>query len=180
MQNCESLGLYGALVLIVTSGFILIPYLRGKADLISAWNFLLLGIAIFVGFGGIEAAQSPMRFQGLDWFQPTKAEVNWYIAATTIFLITLFAAYYFDPLSRKIAARTFNNWPPISNGVLLFTFAICCVFVALSQIGSLMGATFFGPFLLKVALKSFVFATVFSFVLWYRQKVKIIWLVLFI
>jgi hypothetical protein len=121
-----------------------------------------------------------MRFPGLEWFQPTKAEVNWYLAATTVFLLTLFAAYYFDPLSRKIAARTFNNWPPISNGVLLLTFAICCAFMVLSQIGPLMRTTFFGPFLLKVAFKSFVFATLFSFFLWYRQKVNILWLAVFI
>src|SRR5262245_46351195 len=112
MQNCEPLALFGTLVLVVTGGLILIPYMRGKADLISAWNFLLVGIAIFVGFGGIEAAKSPMRFQGLEWFQPTKAEVNWYIVATSVFLATLFAAYYFDPFSRKIASRSFNNWPP--------------------------------------------------------------------
>ncbi len=137
MHNCEPLAWYGVLVLIVTSCFILIPYLRGKADLISGWNLLLLGIAIFVGLGGVEAANSPMRFAGLEWFQPTKAEVNWYMTSTTIFLITLFVSYYFDPLSRKFAARSFNKWPPLSTGVVLLIIGICFVFIILSQVGPL-------------------------------------------
>ncbi len=102
------------------------------------------------------------------------------MAATTIFLVTLFAAYYFDPLSRKVAARSFNKWPPLSTGVLLLVIGICCAFIVLSEVGPLKRMVFFGPFLLKTGLKSLVFTTVFSFYLWYRQKFNVVWLVTFI
>jgi hypothetical protein len=180
MYNCETLAWYGGLVLLVTGCFILVPYLRSKADLISARNFLLLGIAIFVGLGGFEAALSPMRFPGLEWFQPTNLEVNWFLAATTVFLVVLLTTYYVDPFSRKIAARAFNMWPPITTGTLLLVFGICIVCVALSTVPALLRMTFVGPFLTKVSHKSLVFACVFSFVLWYRQKLNIGWLMLFI
>lgn len=180
MENCEFLPWFGALVLLLTAGLILIPYVRRKADLISAWNFLLLGIAIFVGLGCFEAAISPMRFHGLDWFQPTKGEVHWFLAATTVFLVALIAAYYFDPVSAAIAKRAFNKWPPISTPVLLVVLMICLVLAIASRVPALLQLTFIGPLLVNVSHKALVFSAVFSFVLWYRQRANLAWMILFL
>ena len=51
MPNCESLPWYGILVIIVTGCAVLIPYMRHRAELVSAWNILLFGVAISYGVG---------------------------------------------------------------------------------------------------------------------------------
>ena len=177
MENCEPLAWYGALVLVVMGGFILVPFLRGKSDLISAWNIFLFGIAVFIGLGCFEAATSPIRFQGLQWFQPTKGEVLWYIAATTIFLVTLFLSHYFDPVSRAIAARSFNNWPPISTGLILYVLFVSLLFIVGFHLFGTIPAV--GQVFAKLNHKAIVFIPVFSFVLWYQSKRNILWFSLF-
>src|SRR5262245_27918115 len=127
MQNCEILGWYGALVLVFCGAMIVVPYWRGKADLISAWNFLLLGIAIFVGLQCIEAATSPVRFHCFESFSPTKSEVWFYLGATNIFLAVLMLVRSYDPVSKAIVGRLFNNWPPNSTTVNFVVVVICLV-----------------------------------------------------
>lgn len=180
MPHCEPLAWYGALVLLVTGCTVLIPYLRGKSDLINGWNILLLGVAIFVGIGCFEAAWNPMRFAGLQWFEPTIDEVNWYLAATTIFLVTLYVSYYFDPLSRKLAGVCFNKWPPLTTPLLLFVIVLCLALAAASQVTPLLRITFVGNVLINVAHKAFVFSCLFSFVLWYRNPKNMLWLGTFV
>jgi hypothetical protein len=180
MPHCEPLAWYGLVVLLITGCTVLIPFLRGKSDLINGWNILLLGIAIFVGIGSIEAAWNPMRFAGLQWFEPTVDEVNFYLAATTIFLVVLYVSYYYDPISRATAARCLNKWPPIDTPVLLFVIIFCLFLAAASQITPLLRITFVGNVLINVAHKAFVFSTMFSFVLWYRNPKNMAWLGTFI
>jgi hypothetical protein len=180
MHNCEPLAWYGAFILLLTGGMILIPYLRGKADLISAWNIFLLGIAIFIGIGCFEAATTPLRFPGLSWFNPTKAEVNRWLIYTTTFLVVLFATYRFDPLSKKLAARSFNKWPPYSTKVALFVIITCFVLAAAAQVNTILAVPFVGQVVLNTSHKAFVFCCTFSFVLWYRNRTNIAWLGLFL
>jgi hypothetical protein len=177
MENCEPLAWYGAMVLVVTGGFILVPFLRGKSDLISAWNIFLVGVATFIGLGCLEAASSPIRFHGTQWFQPTRDEVHWYMAATTVFLVTLFLSHYFDPLSRALAARSLNNWPPISTGLICYVLIVSLlIIVGYHAFGSI---TFIGQTLAKLNHKAIVFIPVFSFILWYRNKLNVLWFGLF-
>jgi hypothetical protein len=180
MDNCEPLALYGALVIILAGGFILVPFLRGKADLISAFNILWLGIAIFIGVGCFEAASTPMRFPGLQWFAPTKAEVSRYMSITTVFLIALIVSYYYDPISRSLSRRSLNKWPPFTTGTALYVIALCVVIVIAYAVGQLVRITFVGQILINVSHKAMVFACCFSFLLWYRQRLNFAWLALFI
>lgn len=178
MANCGILAWYGYGVLILTAGFVLVPYLRRKGELFSAWNLLLIGVAIFLGLGSLEAAYSPMRFRGLDWFEPTRQEVTWYLTASTIFLITLFLAYYFDPVSRYLARRSLNNWPQVSTPSILFVLAFCAAVIIAVPI--VKGLPFIGAATLKLSHKAIVFVSVFSFILWYRQKLNLLWLLVFV
>jgi hypothetical protein len=79
MQHCELLYWYGILVIALSLGVIVVPFMRGRSELLSAWSMLWGGIAIFIGFGSIEAAYSPMRFVGLQWFEPKPGEVTTYV-----------------------------------------------------------------------------------------------------
>jgi hypothetical protein len=180
MQNCEPLAWYGAMILLLTGSMILIPFMRGKGDLISAWNIFLLGVAIFIGIGCFEAATTPLRFPGLQWFNPTKKEVNTWLLSTTAFLIVLFVSYRYDPLSKALAARSFNKWPPYSTKVALYVMIVCFVLAAAGQVSTILRIPFVGQVVLNTSHKAFVFCCLFSFVLWYRNRTNIAWLGLFI
>jgi hypothetical protein len=161
-------------------GFVIVPYLRRKADLISPWTMLLLGVSIFVGIGCLEAFSMPMRFPGLQWFESTRTEVNRYIFWTTTFLAALFVTYYYDPVSRKLANGTLSKWPPPSTPVLLLTLSGCLALIALYWATASLHLAFIGPALLNISHKAMLFACVFSMILWYRNKVNPVWLITFI
>ena len=85
MDNTQPLVWYGLFVIALTGSMILIPFVRGRTMLISGWNVMLLGVAIYTGLGCFEAATSPfIRFSKVDWFQPTKDEVTWFMSSFTI------------------------------------------------------------------------------------------------
>jgi hypothetical protein len=180
MNNCEHLYWYGLFVICLSLGLIIIPFLRGKSELLSAWNMLLGGIVVFIGFGSIEAAFSPTRFHGLQWFQPTPQEVSKYVLYSTLFLASLLFFYYFDPFSKAVAARSFNKWPPISTGLLLTVVMTCFVLAIAGRISTLQRITFLGSALTNASHKAMLFACVFSFILWYRQRINVVWLGLFL
>jgi hypothetical protein len=180
MANCEILTWYGTAVLIICGLFILVPYWRGKAELISGWNFFLLGCGIFIGVGCFEAATTPMRFPGLEWFEPTRAEVNHWLTYTTAFLVVLFLAYYFDPFSRRVAAKTFNKWPPLTTPMFLFVIGVCMVIILAANVPAFKSIPFVSQVLWNLSHKAYIFATCFSFVLWYRNRTNVIWLGMFI
>jgi hypothetical protein len=59
---------------LVLGSFVLVPYFRGKSDLLPGWNSLLLEIIKFTGLSAIEVNCVPkLAWQHLDWFQPTTA-----------------------------------------------------------------------------------------------------------
>jgi hypothetical protein len=177
MENTGPLFWYGILVLVGTAWLIVVPYWKRKTDLITAWNVLLLSIGMFVGLGCLEAATSPARQDFLKWFNPTEQEVRWYLAATTAFLIALFGTYYYVPIGKSIAARSFSTWPPLTPAVYVTVIGICLVIQVLSL--ATLGQTFFGPLFFKLSHKALTFATVFAFLLWYRNRLNPVWFALF-
>lgn len=180
MAHCGPLFWYGIAVILLTATYVLLPYIRGKSELLSGWNILMGGVGIFVGIGAIEAAVSPMRFKGVEWFEPTVAEVQRWTAATTLFLFALFASHRYDPLSPKLAARSFNKWPPITTGLLLFVVFFCLILAFVARIPAFTQITGIGPIVINVSHKAMVFACVFSFVLWYQNRTNALWLGLFL
>ena len=180
MPNCEPLFWFGLFVLCLTSGLIVVPYVRRKAELLSAWNMLLVGIAVFMGFGSLEAAYSPVRFGGLDWYESTSQEVATYLLYSITFLACLLLCYYYEPISKGVAARSFNTWPPITTGCILCVLALCLVLSFAVRVQPLLRIPFVGAVVVNLSHKAFVFACVFSFILWYRQRLNAIWLGVFV
>lgn len=176
MDNCEPLGWFGAGVLLLTAGLILIPYLRRRGTLLSAWNLLLLGIFIFVGLGCFEAALSPMRFHGLEWFNPTRAEVHWFVAANTVFLAVLLVSHRYDPLPSKVSDILLSKWPPITVPVIFYVLMACALVMLAHLLFSRV--VFFAQLFQNLSHKAAVFASVFGFVLWHRNRRNMFWLAL--
>jgi hypothetical protein len=178
MTNCEPLAWFGALIVLVCGAFILVPYLRHRGELISAWTILLLGIAIFLGLGSIEAWMSPMRFMGLEWFQPTKTEVHRYLGLTTLFMVVLLGAHYYDPASKAIAARCFNKWPPFNVSSFIFVLVVCFLIIGANAVTNQI--TFLGPLVLNFSHKGIIFSSVFAFAMWYENRRSLLWLTVFV
>jgi hypothetical protein len=178
MANCEPLLWYGIAVTLMSAWLVLMPYWRGRAELFSAWNFLLVGIGVFVGVGCIEAATSPMRFPGLEWFEPTQDEVRTWMMSTTVFLVVLFAAHYYDPLSRTLAAHSFNKWPPVTTGVILAITVLCAALAISARLP--FRIVFITGVLVNVSHKAMIFACLFSFLLWYRNRSNLLWAGVFV
>jgi hypothetical protein len=179
MANSEPLVLYGIVLIIVVSAFLVIPFLRGRTDLLTGWNTLLLGLIMFTGLGSIEVHYvAEMPYPQLGWFQPMASEVEWYMMATAAFVATLLAAYYLNGPARRFAQRRLQKWPEVNLPVTLFVLAYCLGIITLSVIASRI--TFLGPAFFKLGHKSAVFACVFSFALWYRNRINISWLLLFL
>lgn len=166
------------MIVLVCGAFILVPYLRRRGELISAWTTLLLGIAIFLGLGSIEAWMSPMRFMGLEWFQPTRVTVHRYMFLTVTFIVILLLAHYYDPVSKAVAARCFNKWPPFNVPTFAFVMIVCFTIIGMQSATAHL--TFIGQIVLNLSHKAMVFSTVFSFAMWMRNRRNLIWLALFI
>lgn len=179
MANSGPLVPFGIAVAIVAGLLIIVPFMRGKSDLLTGWNCLLLGLILFTAAGSIEVNVEPViAWEQLEWFQPTAKEVQWYMWATSAFIAALVAAYYFNTPATNFARRRLQKWPPIT---LPVTFLIIGFFLASVVISSaVMRVTFIGPIMFKLGYKGTVFATVFSFMLWYRNRANLNWLCLFL
>lgn len=179
MNNSDPLVPYGLLVIAVVSGFVVVPFLRGKADLLTAWNTLLMGLICFAGLGSIEVKYvTELPWVQVQWFQPTAREVQWYMLATTVFIITLFVAYYFNMPAKRFAQRRMQKWPEITAPVTFFVLGCCLGIALLSMV--VQHVTFIGPATFKLGSKATVFAGVFAFSLWHRNRLNLLWLFVFI
>lgn len=178
MANSGPLVPFGIAVAIIAGLFIAIPFLRGKSDLLNSWNCLLLGLILFTAAGSITVRLEPeMGWEQLDWFQPTAKEVQWYIWATIAFIVSLIASYYFNTPAKHFAERHLQKWPEINIPLTFFVIGSCMAIVMGSFVAGRI--TFIGPALFKLGHKAAVFATVFAFMLWYRNRVNLTWLFMF-
>lgn len=178
MQNSEPLVPLGIAIIALTFGLIVIPYLRGKSDVLTAWNLLLLGGMMFIGIGCFEVAFGVFHWPELQWFQPSKRDISKFVIGTVCFYATLLFTYYYLKWPRRVAAVFFNKWPPQSAGSLYFFLGL---FLGLMLLAFLfkevpIANALFG----NVSHKAAVFATVFSFSFWYRNKVNVAALGLFL
>src|SRR3954464_10091851 len=126
MANSDPLVTFGIAIIIIIGGFIAIPYFRGKSDLITGWNALLLGLINFIALGSIEVKYVPkLAWEHLNWFQPTVKEVQWYMLATTAFIVALLLAYYFNSRAKAFAEKRLQKWPEVTPVLTIFVIGCC-------------------------------------------------------
>lgn len=179
MDNCDPLVPFGIAVTIIVGLFILVPFVRRKSDLPTAWNILLLGIITFVGLASIETKYVPqISYEQLHWFQPSASEVTWYMQANTAFIVTLILAYYFNAPAKRFAQKRLRKWPEAGASVTLFILGYCLAILMIAAV--LRKSTFLGPVSGNLALIAAPAASLFSFQLWYRNRLNILWLALFV
>jgi hypothetical protein len=178
MQNSEPLVYLGIAILVVSALNILVPYLRGRSDVITAWNILWLGGALFTGVGSLAVTYGNFHWPELQWFQPTASDVNRYIVGSIVFYGTLLICYYTFKWPRRLTSHFFRKWPALSTPT---TLTFLCVFGLVAISASVtQGVFFIGPLLFNVAHKAIIFATVFSFCYWYQDRRQLLKLALFL
>lgn len=178
MDNSDPLVWYGIAAMIVSGLFIIIPYFRGKSDLLTAWCILLAGMAMYTGAGCAEVRYGDWPWPKLQWFQPTRHEVQWYMLTSATFIAALILCYYYNPFAKAIASRRLRKWPPLNGSVYFFVLAFCGAAAVLSFV--MPRTTFIGLVTAQLSHKAVVFACVFSFMLWYQNRINVVWLMLFV
>ncbi len=177
MLNSDPLPWFGGALILIVGVLIVVPYLRGKSDILTAWNLLLLGGAMFMGVGSLAVKYGFFHWPELQWFQPTQSDVQKYLVGSIVFFSTLFVTYYLFGWPTRLSAGLLNKWPPMSLplviGALLF-FGFVVVGATVSR-----GVFFIGPALRNMSHKALVFSVVFSFCYWYQNKRQLPMLVLF-
>jgi hypothetical protein len=156
-----------------------VPYWRGRSDLLTAWNFALAGMAIFLGVAALEAVDPPKRIfeEKMSFEFPD----DYYVATLVrniFFLACALLLYYVVPLGKKFASRRFVNsppWSPLAYGTLL---AICAGVAATSIILSRGEAGFLNKSFLNLGQKAVTFGVAFAFYAWYRNRFSPISLVI--
>lgn len=179
MQNSEPLLLLGWAVIIVSSLAIVIPVLRGKSDAITFWNIFHVSCITFIGIGCLEVVYGDFHWDQLQWFQPTRNDVQILVIGTILFYISIFASYYLlaKPVG-KVTVRFLNKWPPNSLTLTLLMVAVALV----ATIGTMATTHIFylGSLMLNISQKASVFAIVFTFCHWYQNKRQLPMLMLFL
>ena len=126
---------------------VLVPYIRGRSDLLTPWNLFLLGSADFVGLSAVMSASGERTQHYLDY---TARDYFLYMAGVVVFYATLFLTYHYMKFPRRLAGRTLRKWPPRSVPVLLLSacvglgLAMLPIFpipvVGVAQAGAILGA----------------------------------------
>src|SRR3954469_5156347 len=179
MPNTDPLVWFGFVVIAVTGLCIVVPFLRGKSDLLTSWNTLLLGTGIFVGLAAIEANFVPqLPYQELNWFQPTAKEVSWFMWACSAFVATLLLAFYYNGPAKRFAQKRFAKWPELTTPVTFLILGACSAVMFLSVI--FRHVVFLAPLFFNLALVCSPAVSVFSFALWYKNRINFAWLLLFL
>jgi hypothetical protein len=169
----------GWAIVVVCMLAVIVPYWRGKSDLLTAWNFALVGMAIFLGVAALEAVDPPKRIfeEKMSFEFPD----DYYVATLVrniFFLACALFFYYVFPLGKKFASRRFVNsppWSPLAFGTLL---AICGGVAAVSIILSRGEAGFLNKSFLNLGQKAVTFGVAFAFYAWYRNRFSPISLVI--
>ena len=144
---------------------VLVPYMRGRSDLLTPWNLFLIGSADFVGLSAVMSASGERTQHYLDY---TARDYFLYMAGVVVFYSTLFLTYHHMKLPRRWAGRTLRKWPPQTVPVLLLTasaglvVAMLPIFpipiVGVAQFGAILGANM--PAIIVTL----------TFVAWYRHR----------
>lgn len=139
-----------------------IPYMRGKADLLSARNFFLFGALMYVGLSGIKASQSG------HFFPYSRRVFLIYYCYVVLFFVVFEFAYKKIKWPQRVAQRHFLKWPQQDGLGLWFPMAL--TFIAM--VGQLVIIQVPG---LKVLARSTgmvapAFAFVFAMAIWRRNK----------
>ena len=169
MQYQNLLGPFCYAFLVVMGLLILVPYLRGRSDLLSGWNFFLLGAMNFVGLAGLQAAYEPSHFRILAY---SNRDYQLYMVGVVVFFTSLVLFYRFVKFPRRAAGYLLRKWPPATATTLFGMLILSIALAALSlKPPPIMGVA---QIIAQTGNKAIVIAVVLAFAAWSRQKTNLL------
>jgi len=142
---------------------VVIPYLRGKSDLLTTWNLFLIGAMNFVGYAAVQSGWDVYSY-GLF----TNDDYIKLMLGTTVFFVALYIAYYRTRWAGRLAGRTLLRWPEYRGGALLPILVIC---VAIELVGLLTpNVQFLGQIVIIIGPTAGVIAVAVCFRAWLNNK----------
>lgn len=158
-------------VVALTGLMIVVPYLRGKADLATAWNFALVGCMSFIGVAFLEAADSPKSyFSKYVSFDFPDKDYRASIVRSLFFLACLILFHYTIPVGKKFASKRFRYSPSWSTGLLAFVMIVCFSTMVTSYISNKYSIPVLRELFFNVGQKAAVFAAAIAFYAWFRNR----------
>jgi hypothetical protein len=160
---------------------IVVPYLRGRGDLVTGWNFVLVGCACFIGVGCLEAINPPeLVFERYVSFEFPDSEYKAALLRNLCFMACLLFFYFALPIGKKFGSRRFRNSPPWSPTLYGAVLLVCGLMVAIAVALMIVDIGFIREVFTNLGHKGAVFAVTFAFYAWYRNRGNLALLGLFL
>lgn len=165
-SNDAILGMFSTAFIVVMSLLLVVPVLRRKSDVFTAWNFFLVGAIVFQGLSGYNAVTYEHylgTYKASDYHQ--------YYLGVVVFYTTIVLTYYLLKFPRKLAGRHFLEWPELSAAttpLIVLPLGLLVVFRLVP-----IGVPGLQEFLVQASLSGPIIGFACVFVAWYRNPTNI-------
>lgn len=169
--NDKILYVFSAALAVVVALMIVVPIVRRKSDVFTAWNIFLVGVFMFNGLSGLSAATIQEYLPSLS-----KSTYYYYYLGTVVFYTVTSLTYFGMKMPERLAGRTMLRWPEVSS-----VSAPIIAFGLMALIGGIIvpvGLPVIGQIMLQFSLVAPTFAVAVLTVAWYRDRSNVLLLTL--
>lgn len=165
--NDKYLYLFSSVFAVVIALMVIVPILRRKGDIFTAWNFFLAGAFVFNGLSGLSAATSQEYLPSLS-----ASTYQMYYLGVLIFFGTITATYYAFKTPRRLAGRTLRHWPEVSSTTapLIATALMSLIIGIIAPIP----IPFIGQLMMQFSLVAPSIAVTVLAVAWFRDRSNVL------
>lgn len=165
-SNDAILGMFSTAFIVVISLLLVIPILRRKQDLFTAWNFFLVGAVVFGGLSGYNAVNHE-HYLGTY----KTSDYNQYYLGVVVFYTTIVLTYHFLKWPCKMAGKNFLKWPeltPATAPLIILPLGLSVVFQLVP-----LGIPGVQEFMMHASLSAPVIGFACAVVLWLRSPTNV-------
>lgn len=162
----ELLLVFSFVFCVVMVAMALIPYLKGKSELMTSWNLFLGGSLVFVGLSGVNSVYSG------HYFTYTKSTYLYFFLGITLFYTVAALTYHYLHLPRTLAKAFPKTWPPNTGKSLFFLTCLAVGFTALQFIR--LPIPGLSRFLFNTAVVAPTIGLTLAFAFWWQNKVSVL------
>ncbi|QDV72323.1 hypothetical protein [Botrimarina mediterranea] len=167
------LYVFSAAFAVVIALMIIVPIVRRKSDIFTAWNFFLVGAFVFNGMSGLSAATFQEYLPSLS-----RSTYLLYYLGVVLFYGTASLTYYAFKAPRRLAGNTLLNWPEISS--------VTAPLIAIGLMSLIVGIIvpipipFIGQLMMQFSLVAPAIAVAVLTVAWFRDRTNMLLLAMLI
>jgi len=156
---------------VVVALMLVVPIVRRKSDIFTAWNFFLLGAFVFNGMSGLNAATAQEYLPSLS-----KSSYYAYYLGTVLFYGAITITYYAFKAPRRLAGRTLLHWPEVSSTTApLIAVGLMTLIVG---VVAPIPIPFVGQLLMQFSLVAPSIAVAVLAIAWFRDRSNVLLLAL--